>query len=251
MYLAIRYNPIIIMYVLFSICMITGCRKQEVNILRKEPKWNLIFQDDFNDSILNRSAWSPYTSLGQEGNGLRRPEAFSLIDGNLVATAVMIDSNLVSGGMAQNINQTFGKYEFRVRVEKDSSDAMSAVVLTWPQSESWPMDGENDIYETGTDGDRHAFYTNIHYGTAANSQYTFVHEADASSWHIMSMEWTSDYIMIYRDSSLVWTLTDKNAIPKVNHHLCIQLDAFKPTISKPIHMFVDWVKIYRIVKEPD
>jgi len=39
----------------------------------------------------------PYTSPGQEGNGLRRPEAFSLKDGNLVVTASMIDSNLVSG----------------------------------------------------------------------------------------------------------------------------------------------------------
>jgi len=34
---------------------------------------------------------------------------------------------------------------------------MSAVVLTWPQREQWPMDRENDIYETGTDGDRHVF----------------------------------------------------------------------------------------------
>jgi beta-glucanase (GH16 family) len=243
---AIRSKPLLIIWALFSICLFTGCRKSEDNTGNKEPRWNLIFQDDFTDSTLNRSAWSPYTSLGQEGNGLRRPEAFSLIDGNLVVTAAMIDNNLVSGGMAQNINQTFGKYEFRVRVEKDSSDAMSAVVLTWPQSERWPMDGENDIYETGTDGDRHAFYTNIHYGTSANTQFTFVHEADASSWHIMSMEWTSDYIKIYRDSSLVWTLTDKNAIPRVNHHLCIQLDAFKPSISKPVHMFVDWVKIYSI-----
>jgi hypothetical protein len=185
-------------------------------------------------------------SPGQEGNGLRRPEAFSLKDGNLVVTAAMINSNLVSGGMAQNINQTFGRYEFRVRVEKDSSDAMSAVVLTWPQSERWPMDGENDIYETGTNGDRHAFYTNIHYGTTANTQHSFVHDADASSWHIMSMEWTSEYIKIYRDSTLVWTMTDKNTIPRVNHHLCIQLDAFKPSIIKPVHMFVDWVKNYSL-----
>ena len=189
-----------IIWALFSICFVTDCRKSEDNGGNKEPKWNLIFQDDFNDFTLNRLVWSLYISLGQEGNGLRRLEAFSLRDGNLVVTAAMIDSNLVSGGMAQNINQTFGKFEFRVRVEKDSSDAMSAVVLTWPQSERWPMDGENDIYETGTDGDRQAFYTNIHYRTSANTQHSFVHEVDASSWHIMSMEWTSDYIKIYRDS---------------------------------------------------
>jgi beta-glucanase (GH16 family) len=248
MNLTIRSTFLFIVCSLFSVCLFTGCRKSEDNIGKKEPKWNLIFQDDFNDSTLNRAAWSPYTSIGQEGNGLRRPEAFFIVAGNLVVTAAMIDGNLISGGMAQSINQTFGKFEFRVRVEKDSSDAMSAVVLTWPQSERWPMDGENDIYETGTNGDRHAFYTNIHYGSSANTQHSFVHEADASSWHIMSMEWTSDYIKIYRDSSLVWTLTDRNAIPRVNHHLCIQLDAFKPSIDKPVHMFVDWVKIYSLGK---
>jgi beta-glucanase (GH16 family) len=248
MNLAIRSASFFIISSLLSICLFTGCRKSGDNTEKKEPKWNLIFQDDFNDSTLNRSAWSPYTSLGENGNGLRRPEAFSLVDGNLVVSATMIDSNIISGGMAQIINQTFGKFEFRVRVEKDSSDAMSGVILTWPQSERWPMDGENDIYETGTDGDRHAFYSNIHYGTSANTQHSFIHDADASSWHVVSMEWTSDYIKIYRDSALVWTVTDKNAIPKVNHHLCIQLDAFKPSIKEPVHMFVDWVKIYKLVK---
>jgi hypothetical protein len=62
------------------------------------------------------------------------------------------------------------------------------------------------------------------------------------------MEWTSDYIKIYRDSSLVWALTDRNAIPRVNHHLCIQLDGFGPSINKPVHMFVDWVRIYSLLE---
>jgi hypothetical protein len=59
------------------------------------------------------------------------------------------------------------------------------------------------------------------------------------------MEWTSGSIKMYRDSVLVWTMTDKEAIPKVSHHLCIQLDAFKPTMTGVVHMYVDWVKIYR------
>lgn len=70
---------------------IIGCRKSSDNGF-KEPKWNLIFQEDFNDSSLNSSAWSPYVSPGQEGNGLRRPEAFSLKDGNLVVTAARLQT---------------------------------------------------------------------------------------------------------------------------------------------------------------
>ncbi len=212
----------------------------------ENPKWDLVFQDDFNDTTLDLTEWSPYTSPGQDGNGLRRRSAFSLKDGYLIVTANMINDTLVSGGMAQRNNLTYGRFEFRVRVDKDSSDAMSAVVLTWPQSERWPIDGENDIYETGTDGTRKEFYTNIHYGTSPHTQYSFTHQAAADQWHVMAMEWTPDFIKIYRDSTLVYTLKDKTAIPKVNHHLCIQLDAFKPSIIKPVHMYVDWVRIYRM-----
>jgi hypothetical protein len=93
---SIRSEPFLIIWVLFSICFVTGCRKSVDNEEFKEPKWNLIFQDGFNDYTLHRSAWSTYTSIGQEGNGLRRPEAFSLRDGTLAVTAAMIDRNLVS-----------------------------------------------------------------------------------------------------------------------------------------------------------
>jgi beta-glucanase (GH16 family) len=207
--------------------------------------WNLVFQDDFSGTAVDTTQWGMYYSPGHDGNGLRRPSAFSVANGMLVVTAQMIDGVLVSGGMAHRTNYQYGRFEFRVRTEADPSSATSGVVLTWPGSGNWPVDGENDMYETGTSASRANFSTFIHYG-ANNSQYYYTHSnVDATQWHIVAMEWEADALRIYRDGVLVWTLTDKAAIPDVAHHLCIQLDAFRTTMGSPVRMYVDWVKIYQ------
>ncbi|MDP4289612.1 MAG: glycoside hydrolase family 16 protein [Bacteroidota bacterium] len=221
---------------------------QKADTTSKPPlasTWKLVFEDDFSGTSLNTDNWGIYSSPGNGGNGLRRPEAFSVSNGLLVVTAQMVDGNLVSGGMAHKMNYKYGKFEFRVRTEPDPSEATSGVILTWPQSERWPMDGENDMYETGTGASRNPFNTFIHYGTTPSTQYYFRQNADATQWHTIAMEWEADAIRMYRDSTLVWTLTDVNAIPHVPHHLCIQLDAFKKNMTGTVRMYVDWVKIYQ------
>ena len=136
---------------------------------------------------------------------------------------------LVSGGMAHRTDYLYGRFEFRVRTEEDPSGATSGVVLTWPKSERWPQDGENDIYETGTKPtDRSWFHTYIHYGKLhIDKPRHFKHEADATAWHVMAMEWEPKELRIYRDGDQVWTLADEKVIPHVAHHLCLQLDAFR------------------------
>ncbi len=212
--------------------------------LQAQTTWNLVFEDDFSGTSVDTSQWGIYDGAGNGNHGLRKPSAFSVANGNLIVTAQMVNGTLVSGGMAHKSNYKYGKFEFRVRTEADPSTATSGVVLTWPQSNNWPIDGENDMYETGTSSSRNPFHTYIHYG-ANNSQYSFTEQADGTQWHIMAMEWSPSAIKMYRDDVLVWTLTDTNAIPDVYHHLCIQLDAFKDTMTGTVHMYVDWVKIYQ------
>lgn len=227
----------------FIILAVISCKKSSMPVTTV-PQWQLDFQDDFGGTAVDTTAWGIYYSPGNGGNGLRRPEAFSLQNGNLVVTATMKDGVLVSGGMAHLRNYLYGKFEFRVRAEADSSHGTDAVVLTWPQSENWPTDGENDIFETFS-ASRDPFSTNIHY-SPTNQQYSYVQNADATQWHVMGMEWSPDKLVILRDSVVVYTLLDKAAIAKVPHHLCIQLDAIKPVMTGTTHMYVDWVKIYRL-----
>jgi len=207
----------------------------------------LLFEDNFYGTTLNTASWAPYNGPGYNGHGLRRPYQVKPDGhGNLVISAQMINGAVISGGMTNRINRTYGLYEFRVRVEPDPTHNMSGAVLTWPQSGRWPQDGENDIYETGTYDPRKPFFSFIHFGSTATSQHSYKHLADANQWHTMAMDWSQYAIKIYRDGALVWTVTDPQAIAHVPHHLCIQLDALGTgKLTQRVRMAVDWVKIYQ------
>jgi beta-glucanase (GH16 family) len=210
--------------------------------------WQLVQSDDFNGSALDTSKWSVYGPWipGHAGNGIRDGRAITVANGLLTITARMINGTLVSGGMSNRLDQKYGKFEFRVRTDADPTQATSGVVLTWPQSGRWPIDGENDIYETGTDPDRKPVASYIHYGST-NQQYWFHHSGvDGTQWHTFAMEWTPSSIKILRDGAVVWTVTNTTAIPDVAHHLSIQLDAFKSSMSGSVRLQVDWVKIYKM-----
>ena len=212
-----------------------------------KTEWVLVFEENFDGSAVNTAEWSMYDGRGHVGNGLRKPEAFSVENGLLVITAQMKDDQLVSGGMAHRKNYKFGRFEFRARAEADPNSATSAVVLTWPQNENWPTDGELDIWETLTAGSRNPFHTYIHFG-AEHSQLHYQHNADAKEWHTMMCEWLPNKLTIFRDGVAVYTIEKEKypfAIPQVPHHLCIQLDAFKTTMTGTVKMYVDWVKIYQ------
>lgn len=234
-----------------------------------------VYADNFDGTVLNTtttdltkavSAWQPYYGPGHNNNGLRRPEAFSLDGvGNLVITASMNSSNqIVSGGMSNKTNMAYGCYETRVRTEADTTGTMSGVILTWPQSGVWPGDGELDWYETGTSPTRNPFSTFIHYpcneygGTCPTPYQTqFVHNADAKDWHTITMQWSPTYIKMFRDGLLVQTtygegptpldaITNVQHIPDVAHHVSVQLDALaNRTLAQPVHMYVDYVKVYK------
>ena len=207
--------------------------------------WKLMVSDDFNGTSVDLNQWFIYGPNwpGNMGIGLRDGRAVSVGNGMLTITAQMINGTLVSGAIATRLNQAYGRFEFRVRTEPDPSQAITGAILTWPQSGNWPSDGENDIYETLWNQTRTPFYTFIHYGSD-NRQYYYVHNADASQWHHVAMEWEPDAIRIYRDGALVWTLTDRNAIPDVLHRLCIQLDPVKSYVPNPVRMYVDWARVY-------
>jgi Glycosyl hydrolases family 16 len=206
-----------------------------------------VFADEFSGTTVNTADWRVYDSAGNAGNGLRRPSAVALDGaGHLVITARTVDGQVVSGGMANRLGMTYGRFVFRVRTDSDPTGTMSGVVLTWPDSERWPENGEEDIYETGpAAGTRYPFHSYVHYG-ADNRQYRFTHLADGAQWHTMEMDWRPGAIRFYRDGSLAGIVTDPAAIPHVPHHLDVQLDAYaNTTLPAPVRLYVDYVRIYR------
>ncbi|MDH3684133.1 MAG: glycoside hydrolase family 16 protein [Acidimicrobiia bacterium] len=207
-----------------------------------------MLDESFSGSSIDTDDWALYESNGNADFGLRRPSALSVSGGYLTITASMESGSLVSGGMEHRHDQTYGRYEFRVRTDEDPSETMSGVVLTWPASDVHPRDGENDIYETlAMPGDRSEFYSFIHepFGTVSDQDRT-VHPVSASSWHTMAMEWTPEWIKLYRDGVLVKTIdeTSDDLIPDVAHHAAIQLDAWGNSLPADVTMQVDYIKVY-------
>jgi hypothetical protein len=233
-------------------------RPRLVLLIRRQPpsgRRRLVFEDTFD--AFDRTEWSRYDSPGHAGNGLRRPEAFTIVDdparpGNrlLAITARMVDGKLVSGGMAHRRNYTYGAFEARVRTEADPSGTMSGVVLTWPAGGRWPYDGEFDIYETGRDPDRRPVTSFAHWATEeepeVNRQQHWRHDVSGTAWHVFRMEWAPNRVAFYVDGVRHATvLTDPARIVDVPHHLTIQLDAFASRLPAPVRMYVDWVRIFR------
>ena len=178
-----------------------------------DAKWKLVFEENFDGDAVNTDVWSIYDGPGHAGHGLRSPEAFTVEDGNLVITAEMKDSLVVSGGMAHKENYLYNtRWEFRVKCDEDPYEAMSGVVLTY-----------------GPD----------------NSQEHTAYDVDASQWQNMALEWFEDVIYVYLNGEKVWTVTDREVIPDWPHHICLQLDAFKHDMQGTVKMYVDYVRIYQ------
>jgi hypothetical protein len=108
----------------------------------------------------------------------------------------------------------YGKIEFDAKVP-DYQGTMAAI-LTWPESDVWPRDGEIDILETphnenmfsthyaGPDGEH--WYDSIRSNTF-----------DASQWNHYEMTWLPDRLTIEVNGQLVAEWTDPSQIPDVPH----------------------------------
>ncbi|MDD3788452.1 MAG: glycoside hydrolase family 16 protein [Petrimonas sp.] len=209
--------------------------------------WVLDFQDDFEGNSINENNWGIYDNSWNQ-IGLRRREALKVADGKLNVMVIRRpDGSYMTGGLAHRKEYKYGKFEFRINAGKDPLNATSAIALTWPDSENWPQDGENDIYETLFK--RNSFETFIHYAVDGQDQkHQKTHLIDPTQWHIVAMEWMPEYIKIYCDNNLEWTLKDTKAIPDVFHHICFQIEVDETKeITDTIAMQVDWVKVYKPV----
>lgn len=182
--------------------------------------WQLVMEDGFDGTTLDRGRWTGFDGPGNGGNGLRRTTANRVADGNLNITAKIEDGQLISGGVRHGHDQTYGRYEVRVRTDVDPSGTMSGLVLTSPQAGQDPAGGPNRMYSAVDD------------------------PAASADWHTIVLEWTPTSIKTSRDGTLLSTVTDVDLIPAVNHYLAIQFDALGTTIPNDLTMQIDYVKVH-------
>ena len=245
-----------------------SCEKDEDSGINKTPElytipetpveWVLDFHDDFKGNTLSDEHWIIYDNSSSDNpEHMRRIEAVEVKDGflNLLVDKHPTDSNrYMTGGVAHKKNYRYGKFEFRIKMEHDPDNATSGIGLTWPESEKWPKDGEFDIFET--EYNTNFWNTWIHYGSKDSNEkwqdtkYQKTHYIDKTQWNIIALEWSPEYIKVYINEKLAWTLKDSDAIAKVPHHICFQTEKdLKKGFTKPIKMQVDWVKVYNRVEK--
>jgi Glycosyl hydrolases family 16 len=210
------------------------------------PQWKSVTTEDFD--TLRPEAYGLYDSVGAFGNGFRRPSAISVSNGVLNITA----RGNVSGGMAHNLGQTYGRWEFRART--DLGRGFGSAILLWPDSERFPQDGEIDIMEVPSETRDRAHFI-VHFAGPGGSDkvYGSYAEDDFSQWHTFAVDWLPDRIVFYVDGVERFRVTDRNIIPDKPMHLAMQFDQGPkkdwipaPDASTPaaFSLQVDWLRVY-------
>ena len=119
-----------------------------------------------------------------------------------------------------------------------------AVLSLWPDSDSWPCDGEVNYAELTKDLTSVSFF---HHYSCANHQTSSHTALDPTQWHNYAVEWTSVGIVGYLDGVEWFRDTDPTHQPPGPMHQTMQLDWFPggpPT--KPTSLEVAWVRVYNI-----
>jgi beta-glucanase (GH16 family) len=131
------------------------------------------------------------------------------------------------------LGQLYGRYVIRFRA--DALRGYKIAWLLWPDSETWPRDGEISafLHRQGAtaNNDQDAFFSGV---------------AVSGDWHTAVIEWTPEAVQFILDQRLLGTST--NRIPNTPMHWVIQtetnLDGFQPDDSVAGHLQVDWVAVY-------
>jgi beta-glucanase (GH16 family) len=118
-----------------------------------------------------------------------------------------------------------------------------AAWLLWPDSGSWPADGEIDFPEGDLPGTISAF---AHFANPQGGQNAFVTGVKWNAWHTATTEWLPGRINFYLDGQLIGTSTKQ--VPTHAMHWVLQtetaLNGTRPSPSSVGHVYVDWVVAY-------
>jgi hypothetical protein len=217
--------------------------------------------DTFSGSSVDLAHWAVYQKHGHERWGLRHPSALSVADGMLTITARndpahpywrrarelwgTIVGEIVSGGMAHRVPVQFGRWEARVRVDGDPTGATSGLVLTWPSAGGvWPVDGENNVWETGGNPTRTPVFAFHHYDVT-NKQFSRRLDIDGRQWHTVALERLPGGTLRHTIDGRASYEIRSPLIPEHPHQLTLQLDALAARTGEPVRMQVDEVRVAR------
>ncbi len=228
------------------------------------PHFHQIFTDDFlNDVPVGSfptavsSKWKAYPSPWQDTskNGVYTPLKVLSQQGGLLNMYLHTENGVhmvsapvpvLPGVTSPGGGQLYGRYAARFRA--DSLHGYKTAWLLWPDSETWPRDGEIDFPEGNLDGTIAAFMHRQN-GSSGSDQDAYSTTKTYGTWHTAVLEWTPTYVMFMLDGVVLGTSTAR--IPNTPMHYVLQtetaLDGTVPADAVAGNVQVDWVAVWSYV----
>ena len=252
-----KTSKIAIALVLLFICSFSFAQSKE--------GYAVGWEDNFNGSSLDTSAWSHETAEpGWVNNELQRYTKGNIdfADGNLILVAKRENNEYTSARLITKGKKTFtyGIFEIRAKIPQG--------IGTWPalwmlgqniDEVSWPACGELDIMEHVGKNPRFIHSTIHNKSGYGSSPYTGIIKVDDpfNEFHIYGMEWTKEFIDFFVDGKLVYHYqpetrnADNWPFDKpffFIFNIAIGGTWGGPDVDNaifPVTMTVDWVKVYQ------
>ncbi|WP_335970491.1 glycoside hydrolase family 16 protein [Streptomyces sp. CA2R106] len=195
---------------------------------------------------------------GNGGHGQRCPQNARVVGGVLEEVG---DGDGTTGWLASRFGQQYGRWEARVRSYPTGAEAAwtyHPLLILWPDSESWPQDGEYDYLEDEVPGGDCA-QANIHYpqdaGVPTQQESAQKCGVDMTQWHDVAVEWTPDHVTGYLDGAEWYSFSGgaddvRRCIQCAGSlHQTLQLDAVRDNDTDPVQSAVyevDWARVYAL-----
>ena len=237
------------------------------------PGWRQIFSDDFTepvalgewsdcsvDPMICRGLpeayrdrwWAFLEGWSDQAGGLYSPaKTLSIADGVMdvyVHTVGGVHRTAAPvpliHGRAGALGQLYGRYA--VRFQSDSLHGYKVAWLLWPDSETWPRDGEIDFPEGNLDMVIEA-YMHRRDATEGGDAAGFSSGIRLSgAWHTAVIEWKKDSVVFILDGKVVGAAMER--IPDTPMHWVLEvtttLDGYEPADETAGHVRVDWVAVW-------
>jgi hypothetical protein len=237
------------------------------------PGWRQIFADDFKEPVAlggwsdcsverltcgslpatYRDRWWAFLEgWSDQASGLYSPsKTLSIADGVMdVYVHTVGGVHLTAApiplihGRAGPLGQLYGRYAIRFR--SDSLHGYKVAWLLWPDSETWPRDGEIDFPEGNLDMVIEA-YMHRRDATAGNDAVGFSSGVRLSgAWHTAVIEWKKDSVVFILDGQVIGATMDR--IPDMPMHWVLEvtttLDGYEPVDETEGHVDIDWVAVW-------
>lgn len=223
------------------------------------PGWKQVLAEDFTTAAPLGSFLSAYSNMGaypypwtdtsrnvRSNPGYYHPAKTLSASGGVMDAWLHYDSALgrhvVAAVTPKLPTMTYGRFSLRMRADKIPGYKIAP--LLWPDSESWPSDGEIDFPEGDLDGTALSAFS--HYANPNGGQDWFGTKVDPTQWHTYETLWSPGRIEFLVDGTSIGVSTTN--VPSKAMHWVLQMEtaitSTAPSTSAQGHVQIDWIKAY-------